>query len=428
MVSVALTAPKRRVLRRIWLTVIVLPATAALLPAQTLVVGTGDPQIDVPAVQAAVDQGGAVVLKGSFSFDMLPTKPSGSGYGRMVTVSQPVAISGEPDENGELPVIQGGFVPFFVQAPGSRIAIERLHFVRSAGVAIWVYAAGGLVIAGCRLEGVEPSAEFASYYSAVVPFAGAILVGSNPVPPKAGQDEQAENNTGTFSIYRNDIDVGGTAADATAGVVVFGVGTSPDYEVDVYITGNTIRNVTERVFSINTIGGRVYIERNIITTGTLSAPSNGVTPDAINIVGAGAYLIAHNTIISEWATGAGILVQGNPGLSEANAVIVDNVLTMPASKGAIFGGNSGGIIIQGFAQRNAVLNNRICGRGRAALVVGLKGAGIPGSNTFVGNDFSGFTSSQADVLVDAGVSNTVVVGAPSKVEDHGVGTVVVPMQ
>src|SRR5262245_8405061 len=33
--------------------------------AQTVVVGTGNPKLDAPAVQAAVDQGGQVVLKGS---------------------------------------------------------------------------------------------------------------------------------------------------------------------------------------------------------------------------------------------------------------------------------------------------------------------------------------------------------------------------
>jgi hypothetical protein len=37
--------------------------------AQRVVVGTGDPDIDIAAVQAAVDRGGSVVLRGHFSFD-----------------------------------------------------------------------------------------------------------------------------------------------------------------------------------------------------------------------------------------------------------------------------------------------------------------------------------------------------------------------
>jgi hypothetical protein len=37
-----------------------------------VVVGTGNPDVDVPAVQAAVDHGGRVVLKGYFSFNRDP--------------------------------------------------------------------------------------------------------------------------------------------------------------------------------------------------------------------------------------------------------------------------------------------------------------------------------------------------------------------
>ena len=49
-------------------------AFAATATAQDIeVVGTGDPIVDVPAVQAAVDQGGRVILKGHFSFDAPPT-------------------------------------------------------------------------------------------------------------------------------------------------------------------------------------------------------------------------------------------------------------------------------------------------------------------------------------------------------------------
>jgi hypothetical protein len=43
-----------------------------------VVVGTVNPNLDVPAVQAAVDQGGQVILKGHFSFDTPPTIPAGT--------------------------------------------------------------------------------------------------------------------------------------------------------------------------------------------------------------------------------------------------------------------------------------------------------------------------------------------------------------
>src|SRR5712691_6122517 len=89
----------------------------AIVAAQPVVVaGTGDPNLDVPAVQAAVDHGGRVVLTGHFSFDRPPTAPSGAAYSRMVTVSKNVVISGSLDGNGDMPSIEGGEWPFFVDA------------------------------------------------------------------------------------------------------------------------------------------------------------------------------------------------------------------------------------------------------------------------------------------------------------------------
>ena len=125
-------------------------------------VGTGDPRVDVPAVQAAVDQGGRVVLKGHFSFDAPPTvaEPpsllfSGAALG-MVLVSKAVAISGTLDDQGEMTSIEGGTNPFYVEAPGAHVTIQGLHFIHSKAVAIRVVAASGLVIASNRIEGVVP--------------------------------------------------------------------------------------------------------------------------------------------------------------------------------------------------------------------------------------------------------------------------------
>src|SRR5215470_19942968 len=103
---------------RITLWLVILPAIATLslaarAAAQTVVVGTGNPDIDIPAVQAAVDQGGDVVLKGHFSFDRSPTIPTTTGSPAMVLVlvSKAVAISGargDHDDYGELTSIQAG--------------------------------------------------------------------------------------------------------------------------------------------------------------------------------------------------------------------------------------------------------------------------------------------------------------------------------
>ena len=63
---------------------------------------------------------------------------------------------------------------------------------------------------------------------------------------------------------------------------------------------------------------------------------------------------------------------------------------------------------------------------RAALNVIDQNGGMPGNNTFVSNDVDGFQSSLADIFLDAGVTNTSVIGRQASIEDHGSGTVVVP--
>jgi hypothetical protein len=154
---------------------------------------------------------------------------------------------------------------------------------------------------------------------------------------------------------------------------------------------------------------------------------SSANPDAIRIVGPGSYLVAHNTIDCGWTDGAatGINVIGQaPPRTAANAVILDNDINMSAPNGTMFTPNSAGIEIRGYAQGASVLNNRMKGRARAALSV-LQNVGIPGSNAFISNDVSGFKSSIADVFVDVGATNTIVIGTQAGVEDHGSGTTVI---
>ena len=47
------------------------------LAQPTMVMGTGNPDVDIPAVQTAVNLGGDVVLSGHFSFDKPPTVTTG---------------------------------------------------------------------------------------------------------------------------------------------------------------------------------------------------------------------------------------------------------------------------------------------------------------------------------------------------------------
>ena len=83
----------------------IVSAWAASAAAQAVVVGTGNPDVDVPAVQAAVDQGGDVVLQGHFSFNRPPTVPTATAWAgglATVLVSKAVTISGGRDEDGHM--------------------------------------------------------------------------------------------------------------------------------------------------------------------------------------------------------------------------------------------------------------------------------------------------------------------------------------
>ena len=74
-----------------------------------------------------------------------------------------------------------------------------------------------------------------------------------------------------------------------------------------------------------------------------------------------------------------------------------------------------------------MLYNRIRGRARAALVVAVnQPTAVAANNHFVLNRFDDFEASLADVFVGERVTNTLIVGRGT-VEDHGVGTVIVPV-
>jgi hypothetical protein len=397
-------------------------------PVRNIVIGTGDPSLDISSVQAAADQGGQVLLRGHFSFDRVPAQPlpPGALFPRtaMVLVSKEVVISGVRDSGGRMTTIDGGTWPFAVEALGVPVTIQGLRFVRPKAGAIQVNAVSGLSIADCRIEGVEPIPNRDMHGVRV---GMGIGISTAPVPPTPAQPGQPENISGVLSIVTNDIDTsGGTSGDDTLGVLIFSAGRLPDRAVDVFVSGNHIRNVTERAVNLRQVGGRAYVERNVIATGSTSGAAGGVAPDAIHVFGAGSYLVAYNSIQCDWAKGAGIRVHG--GFAEwpiTGAIVVDNDVNMAAPEGSVFGANSAGIEIRGYAQGNLVLNNRIRGRARAALAVMNRGAGVPGNSMFGGNDIESFQPALAGVVVDTGVAGTLMVGGISKIQDEGIGTVIV---
>jgi hypothetical protein len=397
------------------------PALATAQP--TVVVGTNNPDIDVAAVQAAVDQGGEVILKGRFSFDTDPTVVTAldaAGYPHaMVLVSREVAISGVRGDDDERTRIDGGTIPFYVDAPGAHVTIQGLSFAGPTAKAVFVYAASGLAITFCRIDGVEPLQHLSN----------GIAVITSPGLPMPANPGNPGNLAGTLLITNNDIDMaGGTNADNTLGIVVQSAGQTADNGVDLYVSGNRISHVTEPAMDFRRIGGRAHVEGNVVTTGSVVSAANP-GPEVIRMVNIGSYVIAHNLIHCEWpdpqAKGIAIFSQFSQWLMQS-AIVADNDVIMSPPPDLVFGDSSAGIDIRGFADGNVVTNNSIRGRARAALLVEVFKGGAPDSNELILNRFSGFEASDADIVISTGVTNTRVVGQGTH-DDQGSGTVFVPL-
>ena len=388
------------------------------------VLGSGDPDIDVPAVQAAVDRGGSVILRGRFSFAKTPTKLvapllAANWYppAAEVLVSKAVTIAGVRDTQGVMTTIAAGTLPFYVDAPGEAVTIRGLRFVRPTADAILVHAVRGLEIADTKIEGL-------------VPFAGGgegISIntrGEIPLPASAGTPESV---SGRLIIAHNDIDaIGGTAHDATTGIMVFSLGRSPGQEVDLDIIGNQVENTTGSTLNIRHVNGRVRVLGNTLRTSHESAIRDDA---AVRLVNTGSYLMANNAIECKWANAAGIAVFSQ--LAEwpmERATVEDNDVLMSPPAGVVPGDSSAGINVRGFARGVVVRHNHVRGRARAALTVYAFRGGIPAGNALIDNRFDGFEAAGADIVVGSGVRRTRVVrpGTRGTVTDLGDGTIIEP--
>ena len=50
--------------------------------------------------------------------------------------------------------IEGGFIPFYIQAPGASVTIQGLRFIRPIGAATLVNAAHGVTVAIALASGI----------------------------------------------------------------------------------------------------------------------------------------------------------------------------------------------------------------------------------------------------------------------------------
>lgn len=122
----------------------------------SVVTGKGDANQDVKAVQDAVNQGGTVLLKGTFDF----------GIEGRVNIKNDIKVFGETDSQGKpLTRINRGHWSFYSpmpskdsppEAPGPKIAIRGIHFDGALWTPMHFPYTSGAEISGNKITNVLP--------------------------------------------------------------------------------------------------------------------------------------------------------------------------------------------------------------------------------------------------------------------------------
>jgi len=378
-----------------------------------IVNGKFDPNIDVPAVQSAIDaapeDGRTVYLNGRFSFGT-----------SSVTIRNWARIRGS-DEFGKKAEIEGGHNPFTVDSGQQFVSITGVHFINPIQSAIRVTSVNGLSISDCEIDTpvLVPA-------PATPPFnTGGGIVGVSKV------GTVVKEIAGNISILRNVMDITSQQTintDPTART--FGINfdlADQSMQANLTISGNTIKNVTAHGMILRDIVGTATINgQNAITTGTHGARITGGDSfvDGIMCQGAGTYTVSDNVIDCGYENSAGIRLISR-GTSTAppltGTTVTGNSITMSKPSTASNGSESAAIELRrrcGILPdpntntvSNTVSNNTIMGEAGAALSLiaesNQQGSFIPKHNTFVNNDHRGFTSTlTADIFVAPNVEDT----------------------
>ncbi|MBV9073846.1 MAG: hypothetical protein JOZ10_09460 [Acidobacteria bacterium] len=112
-----------------------------------------------------------------------------------------------------------------------------------------------------------------------------------------------------------------------------------------------------------------------------------------------------------------------------HAVVLDNETAMSPPKGKTFGALNAGIEVRGFVADSVLADNRIRGRARAALAVDPFKGFVPVNTSLSENRLDDFEAALADLVVGAGVKDTLLLGQEGTLEDQSsVNTMVVPLE
>jgi len=248
--------------------------------AQTVVIGANDPAVDLPAVQAAVNGGGSVQLRGIFDF----------GIAGRVIVKNDVDIGGEIDVRGEpTTVVRNGEWPFHTPYPsfntlplpaGPKVAIHDLRFLGARGTAIHLAYSGGTEVRHNVIQQMRARQTGATSERAAIVVGPAIL---GNLPGKT-----IPNSTFVDGLVSGDIMVADNRIDV-----------SVDRLASPAETTTTMRSTGMFVSMYK--GADVRIERNLVTGNTRTGLA--ILDGDFDADGRGSLFIAGNTVSSDVTIG-----------------------------------------------------------------------------------------------------------------------------
>lgn len=369
----------------------------ASVQADRIVYPTGQASLDIANVQAALDQGGIVLLKATNSagsptaFDFGPSGP-GSGF---VYFTRDAELIGERLPMAET-TINGGEYPIYL-GQGFVVAVRNINFTAPFWGALQLFGGAQVSVTGNHIsQVVGRQFDDRTYAEAiVVGFAGKVNIEGNvidSVMADRGLGVSLFGCSGPVDVLRNRI------RDTTYGAIECG--------------GNT--NFQTGEFAV------VRVQENVLRPGGV-ATGFGV---GIQINAEGDYYIARNEILVESAVGYGIFVLGAPefGIAPvAGPVVERNKVAVRVSSSDPRPLFADGIDLVGSVSHAYIGQNSVEGMAFSALgLYNMSGASDLGFNTLVGNEIANCNSTVADVFLDSTTHDTVLKGKSGSVIDLGI--------
>lgn len=373
-----------------------LTSATAVAQATTVVYPTGNYPADVQNVQAALDEGGTVLLKATSAsgdttaFNFGPPV-AGPGF---VTFARDAELIGEQLTEAAA-TIRGGFYP--VRGFAAIVtAVRNLTFDRPLQGAILFL---GPPEAGAEITTNRIAHVVGRLFPGFGTFGEAIVVGG-----------------GRVVINDNFVD----HVDADGGIGI----TELDSAGPVEILRNRIDGTSTTAIECTRNHGIVRIEANVVRPGPTP---DGFGGHGIEVNGTGAYVVLHNDVLIETPAAIGIFVFGALGFGfgpvsspviQGNRVVMNPVGTI---NGLLF---NDGIDLGGLVSGAYVGQNIIEGPGFSAfsLFAASFDPSQPsnlGFNTYVGNNIGGTQSQVADVFLDTPSHDNVLKGTSGTVLDLG---------